>query len=55
MSRTEYLVKGYSLLVKRILTGGDMPFHSKNGKRDGVINTIKALWNEDCRLHWLRG
>ena len=50
-----YYIKAYTLLAKRLITGGEMPFHSKRGLHDGVWNTVKMIASGKCRLHWLRG
>lgn len=63
-----YYIKAYALLIKRILIGGKMPFHSREFasvseqalpenapyRFNGKWNTAKAIAAGKCRLHWLR-
>lgn len=62
-----YYAKAYALLIKRIVKGQTMPFHSKdllvsemvlpqNKKylHNGILRTAKMIAKGKCRLHWLR-
>lgn len=67
MNRLTYTIKAYTLLAKRIVKGGSMPYHSKTVRclqdcleldkkylHNGIWNTAKAIAKGECRLHWLK-
>ncbi len=54
MNRITYTVKAFALLIVRVAKKKEMPYHSKNGKHDGIVATAKGILKGECRLHWLR-